>query len=85
MTDEKTVPVKVNGFIVMLTEDEVWKIGKLSGNNEAPREADMPALGDYFTHGRTGIRFVCRAITRNEHGTELTIVPEHATPAGDVK
>jgi hypothetical protein len=30
--------------------------------------------GDYFTHDRTGARFVCRAVTRHDYGGLQSVV-----------
>ena len=31
-------------------------------------------VGDYFTHDRTGERFVCRAVTRHDYGGTLPML-----------
>ncbi len=47
--------------------------------NEVAQEAqaserDGLMCGDYFTHDRTGLRFVCRAVTRHNYGGIMPIV-----------
>ncbi len=30
--------------------------------------------GDYFTHDRTGVSFVCRAVTRHDYGASMPML-----------
>jgi hypothetical protein len=32
---------------------------------------DRPLVGDYYTHDRTGVRFVCRSVTRHDYSGAL--------------
>ena len=37
-------------------------------------ERERLMCGDYFTHDRTGVRFVCRAVTRHDYGGSMPIL-----------
>ena len=37
-------------------------------------ERERLMCGDYFTHDRTGMRFVCRAVTRHDYGGSIPML-----------
>jgi hypothetical protein len=47
---------------------------------QAERGRDRLTIGDYFTHERTGARFVCRAVTRHDYGGAVPIVRAEIEP-----
>jgi len=37
-------------------------------------ERERLMCGDYFTHDRTGARFICRAVTRHDYGGSMSML-----------
>lgn len=48
---------------------------------EAGQAAERLTCGDYFTHDRTGVRFVCRSVTRHDYGSSVPMLRAEIEPA----
>ena len=61
-------------WTTLLTEKFHSGEGKGITHGMQAAEQERLICGDHFTHERTGVRFVCRAVTRHDYGGSMPML-----------